>query len=221
LKKRTILDHALTPDGQTISLVEHDGSYAIRVGAVELMSTREHGSEEKMAEFACAHIRAARSPRILIGGLGFGFTLKAALGVLGPGATVIVAELLAAVIRWNSDVSLPLAAESLADPRVTVVERDVAAVIAETRAGFDSIILDVDNGPQALTTAGNGSLYDFEGLRRVRAALRPGGCAVYWSAAPDAAFARLLARSGFVVEVQRVRARGNAGGWHTVFLGRA
>lgn len=221
LKKWTTIEQALTPDGQTISLVEHDGSYAIRVGAAELMSTRQHASEEKMAELACAHIRTARAPRVLIGGLGFGFTLKAALAVLGPGATVVVAELLAAVIAWNSDAALPLAAPAMADARVTVLRRDVAAVIAESRGGFDSIILDVDNGPHALTTAGNGRLYDFQGLQRVRAALLPGGCAAFWSAAPDAAFAQLMTRSGFAVAVRRARARANAGGWHTLFLGHA
>jgi spermidine synthase len=220
LKKWTTVDRALTPDGQTLSLMEHDGSYAIRVGAAELMSTRQHASEERMAELACAHIRTAPAPRILIGGLGFGFTLKAALSVLGPGAAVIVAEILGAVIAWNSDASLPLAAESMADPRVTVMHRDVAAVIAETRAGFDSIILDVDNGPHALTTVGNGRLYSFEGLDRVRAALRVGGCAAFWSAAPDAAFEQSMRRAGFGVEVHRARARGHAGGWHTIYLGR-
>ena len=220
LKKWTTLGQALTPDGQTISLVEHDGSYAIRVGSAELMSTRQHASEERMAELACAHVREARSPRVLIGGLGFGFTLRAALGCVGPGAKVTVAELLQAVIAWNADTSLPLAAGAMADPRVTVLHRDVAALIAESRAAFDCILFDVDNGPDALTAVGNGRLYDAAGLQRVRAALRPGGCVVFWSVAPDAAFAQRMAWAGFAVEVQRARARRNGGGWHTLFVGR-
>ncbi len=220
MKKWITLGQALTPDGQTISLLEHDGSYSIRVGAAELMSTRQHASEERMAELACAHVREARAPRVLIGGLGFGFTLRAALSCVGPGAQVTVAELLEAVIAWNADAALPLAASAMADPRVTVLHRDVAEVIAESRAAFDSILLDVDNGPDALTAAGNGRLYDAAGLHRVRAALRPGGCVVFWSVAPDAAFAQRMARAGFAVEVQHARARPNGGGWHTLFLGR-
>jgi spermidine synthase len=220
LKKWTTVASALTPDGQAISLIEHDGDYSIRIGAAELMSTRQHASEELLAELACDHIRAARSASVLIGGLGFGFTLKAALSLLGPDAKVTVAELLAAVVAWNANSALPLAASAMADARVTVLQRDVASLIAESRANFDAIILDVDNGPQALTSAGNARLYDLAGLRSIRVALRPGGCVAFWSAAPAPAFAALLARAGFEVEERRARARPNAGRWHTLFLGR-
>jgi spermidine synthase len=220
VKKWTTVDRAQAPDGKTISLEEHDGSYAIRVDGIPLMSTRQHASEEKLAELACAHVRATRGARILIGGLGFGFTLKAALESLAPDATVAMAEILGAVIAWNRDPALPLAAKWLADPRVTVLQQDVGELIRESRGSFDSIILDVDNGPAALSTGGNVQLYEPAGLRRVRAALRPGGCMALWSVAPDPAFERRMAQAGFAVELQRCRSHGNSGRWHTLFVGR-
>jgi spermidine synthase len=220
VKKWTTVDQALTPGGMTISLHEHDGSYAIRADGIPLMSTRQHASEEKLAELACAHLRGVRHARVLIGGLGFGFTLRAALAALGGDATVVMAEILGAVIAWNRNPALPLAADCLADPRVTVVQRDVAEVIREARASFDSIILDVDNGPAALSTPGNGRLYDSTGLHHARAALRPMGCAAFWSVAPDPAFERLMTQAGFRVEVQRCRSHVSSGRWHTLFLGR-
>lgn len=219
MKPWTLLDTALTPDGKAVSLHEHDGSYAIRVDGLELMSTRQHGSEEKIAELACAHLAGKRRARILIGGLGFGFTLRATMAAVGPGASVTVAEIMAAVIAWNRNPSFSLAADAISDPRVTIREQDVAELIREGRAGFDSIILDVDNGPAALSTGGNRSLYDSAGLQAARAALRLGGCLAVWSAAPNPIFERRMERSGFRVEVHRSRARGNSGGWHTLFLG--
>ena len=220
MKKWTTLDRALTPDGKTITLEEHDGSYAIRVDGIPLMSTRQHASEEKLAELACAHARGIRGARVLIGGLGFGFTLKAALGALAADATVVTAEILGAVIAWNRDPALPLAADALADPRVTVRQRDAGEVIREARGSFDSIILDVDNGPAALSTGGNSRLYDSGGLRHARTALRPAGCVAFWSVAPDATFERLMTQAGFAVEVHRSRSHGSSGRWHTLFLGR-
>jgi spermidine synthase len=219
VKKWTTVAQAPAPGGETISLHEHDGSYAIRVDGIPLMSTRQHASEEELAELACARLRAAPHARVLIGGLGFGFTLRAALEVLARDATVVVAEILGAVIAWNRNPALPLAADCLADPRVTLVERDVGEVIRQARGSFDSIILDVDNGPSALTTGGNVGLYSLAGLRRTRAALRPLGCVAFWSAAPDPAFERLMARAGFIVEVRPARSRAGSGRRHTLFLG--
>ena len=219
MKKWTTVDQALTPDGKTISLHEHDGSYAIRVADIPLMSTRQHASEEKLAELACARVPGIRGARVLIGGLGFGFTLKAALATVAADATVVMAEILSAVIAWNRNPAFPLAADWLADPRVTVVQQDVGDVIRQARRSFDSIILDVDNGPAALSTGGNGRLYDYIGLHNARAALRPAGCLAVWSAAPDPAFERLMTQAGFAVEVQRCRSRGRSGSWHTLFLG--
>jgi spermidine synthase len=220
MKKWTTVDQALTPDGKTISLHEHDGSYMIRVDGVPLMSTRQHASEEKLAELACSYLRGIRGARVLIGGLGFGFTLRAALAALGADAAVVVAEILGAVIAWNRNAALPLAADALADPRVTVLQQDVGEVIREGRGSFDAIILDVDNGPAALSTDGNRGLYDSTGLRNARAALRPDGCLALWSVAPDLEFERRMMQAGFRVEVQRCRSHVSSGRWHTLFLGR-
>ena len=219
MKKWIAVDQALTPDGNTISLHEHDGSYMIRVDGVPLMSTRQHASEEKLAQLACAHVRGIRNARVLIGGLGFGFTLKAALATAGADATVVVAEILGAVIAWNRNTALPLAADALADPRVTVLQEDVGEAIREGRGSFDAIILDVDNGPAALSTDCNRRLYDPSGLRNIRDALRPGGCLALWSVAPDPAFERRMTQAGFRVEVQRCRSHVSSGRWHTLFLG--
>lgn len=220
MKKWTSVDTALMPDGRTISLNEHDGTYFVRVGGANLMSTRRHASEEKIAELACAEAKNICGARVLIGGLGFGFTLKAALSVLAADATVVMAEILAAVVAWNRNPSFNLAGDAMADPRVIVLQKDVSEVISESRSSFDSIILDVDNGPSALSTEGNHRLYNSKGLRLIRAALRPGGCVAIWSAAPDPAFEKLMVRAGFAVEVQRCRAHANSGGWHIIFVGR-
>ncbi|HEY2018462.1 MAG TPA: hypothetical protein VGH38_33380 [Bryobacteraceae bacterium] len=218
MKKWTLVDSALTPDGKTLSLAEHDGSYAIRIDGAELMSTRRHASEEKLAELACAHVGAIRNARVLVGGLGFGFTLRAALSMVAVDAIVVVAEILAPVISWNRNPEYPLAADVLADPRVVVRQQDVADAIRESPGGFDSIILDVDNGPVALSAAGNDRLYDPAGLKMARKALRPGGCVAFWSAAGDDVFAERLARAAFTVDVKRVRPHPNSGARHTIFL---
>jgi spermidine synthase len=220
MKKRTTIATALTPDGETVSLIEQDGCYSIRVGGIELMSTRRHASEDKIAELACAHAAEIRGARVLIGGLGCGFTLKAALATLAADATVIVAEIMAAVVTWNRNPAFPLAGAVMADPRVTVLNRDVGDVIRESAGGLDAIMLDVDNGPAALCADGNSRLYDPQGLRLTRAALRRGGCVTYWSVTPDPAFERSLARAGFAVEALRCRAHTNSGSWHTIFVGR-
>ena len=220
MKKWTCIDTALMPDGKIISLNQHDGSYAIRVDGADLMSTRRYASEAKLAALACAHAATISGPRVLIGGLGFGFTLKAALSALASDATVLMIEIQAAVIAWNRNPSFNLAADSMSDPRVVVLKQDVGDVIRESPGSFDSIILDVDNGPAALSNAGNRRLYDLEGLQLTLAALLPGGCVAVWSAAPDPAFERLMGRAGFEVDVQRCRPHVNSGGWHTLFIGR-
>lgn len=220
MKPRTLVDQTLTPDGTTISLYEQDGCYSIRAGGAELMGTRQHASEEKIAQLACAHVGAIRGARVLVGGLGFGFTLRAVLAAVAADATVVVAEILAAIIAWNRNPSYPLAADALTDRRVVVIERDAGEVIRGAKGSFDSMILDVDNGPAALSTAGNQLLYTYEGLRQAYAALRPAGCVAYWSAAPDRPFERRLKRAGFTVEVHRSRAHSNSGAWRTLFVGR-
>jgi spermidine synthase len=217
--KATILrDEATTPDGKQMTLHEHDGAFTIRVGGVELMSTRQHHSEERLAELACAHVRRRRRPRLLIGGLGMGFTLRAALAQLGPDATVVVAELMPAVIAWNRNPAYKLGGDALADPRVEIVTGDVADVLEQARGGFDAIILDVDNGASGLTADSNGSLYTGSGLAMTRAALKPGGCLAVWSAGNDPAFAERLRHGGFDVTVERARTHATGGSWNTLFI---
>lgn len=218
MKPWTTVDRATTPDGQMLTLEEHDGDYAIRVAGAVLMTTRQHWSEEQAAELACAHVRG-KAARVLVGGLGLGFTLRATLRLVGVDAGVIAAEMLAPVIAWNRLPSMPCAA-AVADPRVTIVARDVAEIIRESAGAFDSIVLDVDNGPAALTVHGNRALYSLEGLRAAHTALRPNGCLSIWSAAPDAAFERSMQAVGFGVEARTVRARPGGGRRHTIFLGR-
>lgn len=218
--KPTILrDTATTPDGTPLTLHERDGMFTIRVGSIELMSNRQHHSEERLAELACEGLRGRPRGRVLIGGLGMGFTLRAALGRLGADAEVVVAELIPAVIRWNQNPAYGLGADALADPRVEVVEGDVVDVL---RGGsrFDAVILDVDNGASGLSVASNDRLYSVTGLTRAAAALRPGGCLAVWSATDDPAFAGRMGRAGFTVAVERARVHAGGGGWTTLFLGR-
>lgn len=214
------LDEAKAPDGSVLTLYRHDGAYLIRVGGIELMSTRRHQSEDRLAEVACAPLGGTPGVRALIGGLGLGFTLRAALRLLPADATVVVAEIMAEVIRWNREPSYALAADALADPRVELVHGDVARVLRERPDTFDAIMLDVDNGADALVTEGNARLYRDPGIRATVAALRPGGRAVWWSADRDDAFATALRRNGLTVEAERVRAHGGKGAWHWLYVGR-
>ena len=220
MKKWTALDSAKTPDGRELILAEHDGTYSISVGGSELMSTRKHNSEEKLAEMACAGLKTKRGVRVLIGGLGLGFTLRAALKAVGPDAVVVQAEILPEVVAWNRNPEYGLAHRELLDKRVEVAQEDVAVVIRQSPRGFDAIMLDVDNGPAALTADGNEGLYVFSGLQAAKKALRSGGCIVYWAAAPDHPFEKLMWQAGFEVEVHRVSAHTTSGGWHTLYLGR-
>ena len=203
-----------------MSLIEHDGVYSIRVDHIELMSTRRHASEDRIAEIACGHAAGIRGARVLIGGLGFGFTLKAALSVLAADATVMVAEIMHAVVAWNRNPVFPLAAQAMADPRVTILERDVTDVIRESPGAFDGIMMDVDNGPAALTLDSNYRLYHAAGLQATRTALRPGGCVAFWAVAPDPAFEKSMARAGFTATIERCRAHPGSGASHTIFIGR-
>jgi spermidine synthase len=218
VKKTTLLDTATTPDGKPLSLYSHDADRIIRVGGIELMSTRQHHSEERLGELACEGLAAVRAPRVLIGGLGMGFTLRAVLRMLPADAEVIVAELIPAVVRWNRDPALGLAADCLTDGRVSIVEGDVAECLGGGR--YDAVILDVDNGTSALTARGNDRLYRATGVGLVRRALAPGGVAAYWSAHDDPAFVELLESSGFEVAVERVRphAKARGGSSHVLFL---
>jgi spermidine synthase len=188
---------------------------------VELMSTRRHHSEEKLAELVCEPLKQRRDVHVLIGGLGFGFTLKAALRSLAPDARVVVAEIVAGVIAWNRNPEYALAAALLSDARVDLREDDVANVLKKSTGQFDAIMLDVDNGAEALTHAGNAQLYRHTGIQLAAAALRDNGQLAYWSANGDAAFEDALRDAGLAVEVSTVRAHTTSGTWHTLFLARA
>ena len=220
MKKWERLEEATAPDGTVLTLYRHDGTYAILADGVEMMSTRRHHSEERLAALACAPLRERPGARVLVGGLGLGFTLRAALRELAADASVVVAELVGAVIAWNADPAYALAVEALRDPRVEVRHADVAAVLREGAGRFDAVVLDVDNGAAALTTAGNARLYRDAGIRTAAAALRPGGRLAYWSADDDPAFERALRRAGLAVEVTRARAHATSGPRHTLYVGR-
>ena len=220
MKKFERLDEAAAPDGTVLTLFRHDGAYVIRVGGVELMSTRRHHSEDRLAELVCGPLRHVAGVRVLIGGLGLGFTLRAALGALGDDARVLVVELVGAVIRWNEDPAYDLAGPALRDPRVTLRHDDVARVLAASPGAFDGIMLDVDNGAGALTTAGNARLYRDAGIRTAAAALRPGGRLAYWSADADPGFADALRRAGLEVTTTTARAHAAGGPRHALYVAR-
>jgi spermidine synthase len=198
--------------------------YVIRIDGRELMGNRAHGSEDALSFLACDELDRqtppCTAPRILIGGLGIGYTLAAALTRLGPAGEVVVAELVPAVAKWNRGPLGALSGHPLHDPRTQVVEDDVGEVIARSRGVFDAILLDVDNGPASLTRASNDRLYSPKGLSACYAALRPNGVLGVWSAAPDNAFTRRFERAGFAVTPHTVRARGDKGGRrHTIWIG--
>jgi len=218
MKPQHTLGQATTPDGGEIVLYERDGAYFIRVNGLELMTSRAHGSEEDLARLALAKVQR-KKPKVLVGGLGMGFTLRAVLDTVPKSARVMVAEILPAVIAWNRNELAPLAGSPLGDPRVAVVERDVAEIIAAGPSAFDAVLLDVDNGPAALTLAENERLYGLTGLTSIHRCLRPGGVLGVWSADPDKGFERSLARAGFKASAISVPARrGGKGPKHTVFV---
>jgi spermidine synthase len=196
------------------------GEYVILANGKSLMSSRMHGSEEALATLACRRARTLAEPCVLVGGLGMGFTLRATLDLLPPDATVIVAELLPAVVDWNRGPLGTLADHPLTDRRVHIDVGDVAATLRASSGRFDAVVLDVDNGPDAFTASTNAGLYSDRGLASVRAALKAGGVLAVWSAWEDRKFEQRLRHGAFTVEVERVRARLKKGGpRHTIFLG--
>jgi spermidine synthase len=217
---RILVDEADIPGGGTLKLFRRGAEYSIMLGGNELMNSRLSGSEEALAGLACDRIGGRTAPRILIGGLGMGFTLRTALARLGEDARIAVAELVPAVIAWARGPLAPIHGASLDDPRVEIVEDDVAHLVAD-RPCWDAILLDVDNGPDGISVAGNDRLYDYRGLRAAKAALSPGGVLAIWSAASDAAFTARLREVGFSVEEVRTRARGDRGAHHMIWLATA
>jgi spermidine synthase len=220
VKAWELLGETCTPDGSDMRLTRRDDEYVILVNGKPLMSSRMHGSEEALATLACGDARAIDQPRVLVGGLGMGFTLRAVLDVLPANATVLAAELVPAVIDWNRGPLGALAAHPLKDPRVRIEIADVGYTLRAHPGRFDVILLDVDNGPAAFTDVTNGGLYDNAGVAAAYAALGPGGTLAVWSAWEDRKFEQRLRYHGFEVNVERVRARLKKGGpRHTIFLG--
>jgi len=210
-------DTTSTPDGTPLSLHSRGEDWFIRAAGADLMSSRMHGSEEEMARLA----RPVRpDAETLVGGLGMGFTLRAALTHLPPGGRVTVCELVPAVLEWNRGPLAHLAGHPLDDPRVDVRIADVMALLRATPNRWASILLDVDNGPDAFTQVGNAALYGAEGLKRTRMALAPGGVAAWWSAYDAPIFLHHLGRAGFRAEAHPVRAHAGKGPRHVVYLGR-
>lgn len=203
------LDTAKVPDGGDLKLMRRGDEFSILAGPITLMNSRMSGSEIALAELACDHVRDRRNCHVLVGGYGMGFTLRAVLAGLGADARVTVAELVPTILQWARGPMAALTAGCLDDPRVSVREADVGDVIAAGRSGFDAILLDVDNGPDGLSRAGNDRLYNSRGLEAARKALRPKGMLAVWSAAPDQAFVHRLTRAGFAVE--EIKARANKG----------
>jgi spermidine synthase len=222
LKPWELLAEARTPDGTLLALTRRDTELVIMAGGKILMSSRMHGSEEAMAEMACKALPTPEEPCVLIGGLGLGYTLRATLDLLPADATVVVAELIPAIVEWHSGPVGELANKPLKDKRVRVEVQDVVATVRSNPGRFDAILLDVDNGPEAFTSSGNRGLYGDHGLAAIRAALKPGGVVAVWSAWEDRRFEQRLKYAGFKVKVERVRARLKQGGpRHTIFLGQA
>ena len=219
VKPWELLGETRTADGTLLSLTRRDREYVILANGKSLMSSRMHGSEEALAALACRRLRRP-APCVLVGGLGMGFTLRATLDLLPEDATVVVAELVPAVVEWNRGPLGPLAGHPLDDPRVRVEVEDVAITLQSGPGRFDAVLLDVDNGPDAFTAAGNGRLYGDHGLAVAHAALTGGGVLAVWSAWEARKFEQRLRYSGFTVQVERVRARLKKGGpRHTIFLG--
>jgi spermidine synthase len=205
------LDTAHIPGGAELRLMRRGSEFAIKLGSNELMNSRLTATEQALATLACDRIKTRKAPKILIGGLGMGFTLRAALIVLGAQARIEVAELVPAVVAWARGPMAALFGDSLTDSRVTIREADVIDLIRAANAGYDAILLDVDNGPNGIVRKANDRLYDVNGLAAAHAALKPGGVLAVWSSADDAKFTARLRKSGFAVTENAVRAKGPQG----------
>ena len=220
MKPQELLASTVTPDGMRMTLSQHSGDYYIEIEGQALMSTRAPGSEKALADLAAKELAGNSHPRVLIGGLGLGFTLGAALDVLPRGATVVVVEYFETIVDWNRKFGFESATDRLADPRVVVEVTDVVDYLRDVKRPFDAILLDVDNGPDAWCLASNGRLYDRQGLLRIQRALKPGGLLAVWSAEQSPVFEKRLAEVGFAARSETVRSRERRGERHTIFLGR-
>lgn len=216
----TLLGTATVPgEGAPLRLMQRGDEFVIMAGTNPLMNSRMSGSEEGLATLSWERIAGRRSPHILIGGLGMGFTLRAALGVVPDEVRITVAEIVPEIVAWARGPLAHIFGGCLDDPRVTISVDDVGRLIAQHKTAYDAILLDVDNGPEGLSRDGNDRLYSLSGLSKARAALKPGGVLAIWSAHPDAKFTRRLGETGFRVEEIGVRERhGKKGARHTIWL---
>jgi spermidine synthase len=211
------IDTARVPGADVeLRLMRRGTEFSMMLGQNELMNSRLSGSEEALATLACRRIEAVKRPHLLIGGLGMGFTLRAALAMLGSEARIMVAELVPAVIAWARGPMADVFGESLDDPRASIRQADVIEVIQSHPSAFDAILLDVDNGPEGLIRRANDALYNLKGLRAIRRALRPGGVLAVWSSGPNSSFSRRLRDAGFDVNEVGVRATAKRSGAHHV-----
>ena len=222
MKRFVLIDTAEIPDnGGALCLFEYGEDFVIKIkggNGNQLMNTRMHGSEDALAEIPCRKIAQRPQPRVLIGGLGMGFTLASALKHLGADAEVQVAELVPGVIEWNRGPMGAKAGMPITDPRTCILRSDVADILKSEPQGFDAIMLDVDNGPEGLTRKSNSWLYSSAGLDACARALRPKGQLAVWSASADQAYSQKLGKAGFKAEEVQVFAHGNRGTRHTIWI---
>ncbi len=221
MKRPVLIGEAAIPHSTGVMRLyqgKDDFTISLANGGGELMSTRKHGSEDALGRLACAEIKSPHNAAVLVGGLGMGFTLAAILSAVGDSASVTVAELVPEVIEWNMGPLGERAGRPLEDSRTRVVLADVAQLLKQHDKTFDVIALDVDNGPEGLTTETNNWLYSFEGLLATMKALNPGGVVAYWSASADKPFLARLYKCGFRVKEQHVRAHGTKGSMHVIYL---
>ncbi len=202
-----------------MKLYQRGDEFSIKVGYAELMNSRMHSSEDVLAELGCKHIHNNPQAKVLIGGLGMGFTLAETLKHTHENAEVVVAELVPAVIQWNQSYLAELAANPLKDERVSIYEGDVGELMREHRDTYDAILLDVDNGPEGLTREGNAALYSPHGLKAAMTALKPKGVLGVWSAFPEPRFTKRMKQAGFQTQEVPCRAFGKKGSKHMIWLG--
>jgi len=218
-----LLDKTEIPNGGgEMELLQRDNDFSICLSGSrgELMNSRLYNSEEELSKLGCAHLKSTANAHVLVGGLGMGFTLAAALKVVSPSATVTVAELIPAVVEWNCGALGECAGKPLQDRRVVVHNGDVVDLLNKNKPTFDAVLLDVDNSPDGLTHSANNRLYSLKGLKAIYNSLRAQGMLAVWSAVADGAFVHLLKKAGFKATTQMVRARVNKGSRHTIFLAK-
>ena len=210
-----------TPDGSRFSLHEHDGEYFLKLNGRQLMGSNNTVSERLLADLACDFPKSVDAPRVLIGGLGLGFSLRRVLELTGPKASVVVAELLPDVVAWTRQFLMELNGKLLDDPRVEVFTGDVFDSLKRGPGRFDAILLDVDNGPTSFVQAKNSRLYNSNGLSLIRRSLRSGGRVAFWSAEKEPAFLGQLGRAGFVADEYEAKAHERAKrAAHRIYVGQ-